>query len=222
LQADAASVYHPLYVAGRGIVEVACWMHARRGFFEARDKDRLRAQTALAWIAKLYDVERELRARSASEWRELSWEARNAAIAAQRQARSLPLLIDFHAWLLAEAPKLLPKHPVREAMDYALGNWPALCRYTEYGALDIDNGEAERTLRSIALGRKNWLFCASQRGGEAAAIHFSFVASCRRHNVDPFAYLRDVFTRLPLLGPDAPRDQIRELLPDRWRPNAGS
>jgi transposase len=217
LQADAASVYHPLYVPGRGIVEVACWMHARRGFFEARDKDRLRAQTALAWIAKLYDVERELKARLEDEWRALSLDARYAAIATERQARSVPLLNDFYAWLLAEAPKVLPKHPVRDAMDYALSNWPALCRYTENGALDIDNGEAERALRSIALGRKNWMFCASQRGGEAAAIHFSFVASCRRHNVDPFAYLRDVLTRLPRLGENASPHALRELLPDRWQ-----
>jgi transposase len=217
LQADAASVYHPLYVPGRGIVEVACWMHCRRGFFDARDKDRLRAQTALAWIAKLYDVERELKARAASEWRDLSFDARYAAIATERQASSLPLLNDFYAWLLTEAPKVLPKHPVREAMDYALSNWPALCRYTEHGALDIDNGEAERAIRSIALGRKNWLFCASQRGGEAAAIHFSFVASCRRHNVDPFAYLRDVLTRLPRLGESPSPDELRTLLPDRWQ-----
>jgi hypothetical protein len=82
-------------------------------------------------------------------------------------------------------------------MDYALGNWQALGRYTERGELDIENGEAERALRGIAIGRRNWLFCASERGGRAAAIHFSFVASCRRHNLDPFAYLRDVLTRLP-------------------------
>ena len=193
-------------------------MHCRRRFFDARDKDRLRAQTALAWIAKLYDVERELKAKVEGQWSELSRDARYAAIAAERQARSVPLLNDFYAWLLAEAPKVLPKHPVRDAMDYALSNWQALCRYTEDGALDIDNGEAERAIRSIALGRKNWLFCASQRGGEAAAIHFSFVASCRRHNVDPFVYLRDVLTRLPRLSETPASDELRELLPDRWQP----
>ena len=193
-------------------------MHARRKFFEARDKDRLRAHTALAWIARLYAVEKELRERCGGEWRELPFAERYARIAAERQARSSPLLADFHVWLDAEAPQVLPKHPLREAFDYALRHWTALCRYTEHGALDIDNGEAERALRGIAIGRKNWLFCASERGGRAAAIHFSFVASCRRQNLDPFAYLRDVFTRLPLLGPNASTDQLRELLPDRWRP----
>jgi hypothetical protein len=82
---------------------------------------------------------------------------------------------------------------VRQAIEYARGNWAALCRYTEDGRLDIDNGEAERTLRGIALGRRNWLFCGSDRGGRAAAVHFSLIASCHRHHVDPFAYLRDLF-----------------------------
>ena len=221
LQADAANLYDRLYTeSDRGIIEVACWMHARRKFFEARDKDRLRAETALAWIAKLYEIEKGLRGRCAGEWRELPFAERAKLIAVERQGRSLPLLADFQAWLEIESPKLVPKNPVREAMDYALGNWQALGRYTERGELDIDNGEAERALRGIAIGRRNWLFCASERGGRAAAIHFSFVASCRRHNLDPFAYFRDVLTRLPVLGADASPEQLRELLPDRWRPIA--
>ena len=213
LQADAANLYDRLYAPGRGITEVACWMHARRGFYEARDKDRLRAQTALAWIARLYEIEAELGDRCAGAWRELAFEERLALVAGERQARSRPLLCDFHAWLETEAPKLLPKHPLRQAMDYALRNWAALCRYTDHGALDIDNGEAERALRGIALGRKNWLHQASERGGRAAAVHFSFVASCQRHGLDPFAYLRDVLTRLPLLGAHATPDELRASCP---------
>jgi hypothetical protein len=222
LQADAAGLYDPLYQIQRGIVEVGCWMHGRRGFFEARTADRLRTETALAWIGRLYDIERELRSRSEDEWRELSRLERAALIAAGRQTQARPILADFHAWLLAEAPRLLPKHPVREAMDYLLGNWAALCRYTEDGDLDIDNGAAERALRGIALGRKNWLFCASDRGGQAAAVHFGLIASCARHGLDPFVYLRDVLTRLPVLlakTNDRPSaNQLRALLPDLWRP----
>jgi transposase len=219
LQADAANLYDRLYTEpGRDIVEVACWMHARRKFFEARDKDRLRAETAVAWIRRLFKLEREFQERCAGEWSELALDERYARVAAERQARSLPLLADFHAWLEAEAPKVLPKNPVREGFDYTLRHWAALCRYTEHGALDIDNGAAERALRGIALGRKNWLFCASERGGRAMAIHFSMVASCLRHKLDPFAYLRDVFTRLPRLGDSPAPEQLRELLPDRWRP----
>ena len=225
LHADAAGLYDQLYTEpGRGIVEVGCWMHARRKFFEARDKDRLRAETALAWIGRLYAVNNELRrwCEPGAEWHELALDERHARIAAERQARSLPLLADFQAWLEAEAPKLLPKNPVREAMDYAQRHWLALCRYTEHGALAIDNGEAERALRGLTIGRKNWLFCGSERGGRAAAIHYSFVASCRRHKLDPFAYLRDLFIRLPLLGGNASREQLRELLPDRWKTSSDS
>jgi transposase len=221
LQADAAGLYDGLYTEpDRGIVEVGCWMHARRKFFEARDKDRLRAETALAYIAKLYQVEKELRqwCMAGGTWHELPLDEQYVRIAADRQARSKPLLDAFHTWLEAEAPKVLPKHPLREAMNYALRHWLALGRYVEHGMLDIDNGEAERALRGIALGRKNWLFCASERGGRAAAVHFSFVASCRRHNHDPFVYLRDVLTRLPLLGVSPTPEQLRELLPDCWKP----
>lgn len=98
-------------------------------------------------------------------------------------------------------------------MEYALRNWPALCRYTEDAALDIDNNEAERALRGIAIGRKNRLFCGSDRGGHAAAAHFSLIASCRRCQLDPFDYLRDLFTRFPAATPS----DLRNLLPDRWK-----
>ena len=107
-------------------------------------------------------------------------------------------------------------------MDYALRQRVALSRYVEDGRLAIDNGAAERALRGIALGRKNWLFCGSERGARAACVYFSLAASCRRHAIDTFAYLRDVFRRLPLLLAETdghPTDeQLRPLLPDRWQP----
>lgn len=222
LQADAASLYDQLYQPGRGIVEVGCWMHGRRYFFEARTTDRLRAETALAWIGRLYEIERQIHQRGETEWRELQPPERAALIAAERQTHARPLLNDLHAWLEAEAPKLLPKHPVRDAMDYLLRHWTALCRYTEDGQLHIDNGEAERALRGIALGRKNWLFCGSDRGGRAAAVHFSLIASCSRHKIDPWAYLRDVLKRLPVLLADTGNRpstaQLRAILPDLWHP----
>jgi hypothetical protein len=98
----------------------------------------------------------------------------------------------------------------------------ALERYTQDGRLQIDNGAAERAIRGIALGRRNWLFCGSDRGAEAAVVYFTLAASCRRHGIDPFVYLRDLFTRLPVLlaktgGPPAD-DQLRPLLPDSWQP----
>ena len=127
------------------------------------------------------------------------------------------MLAQFYAWLETEAPRLLPKEPLRQAFEYVRNQWAALNRYCDDGRLDIDNNEAERALRGIALGRKNWLFCGSDRGGRTAAVHFSLIASCRRHDLDPFAYLRDVFARLPVLLAGSPSpDDLRRLLPDRW------
>jgi transposase len=173
----------------------------------------LRAETALAHIGQLYKLECELKNRCRNEWRELPRTEALSLVAAHRQSHSRPLLETFLAWLVAESPRLVPKNPIRQAMEYALGNWQALCRYTDDGALDIDNNEAERALRGIAIGRRNWLFCGSDRGGQAAAVHFSLIASCRRHQIDPFAYLRDLFTRLPAATPS----DLRNLLPDRWQ-----
>ena len=228
LQADAHNVYDELYarrdpVTGEAtIVEVGCWMHARRKFFEARAVDRLRAETALAHIGRLYAVERDLQTQCDGTWRELPRAERYARMAAARQELAQPALEQFFAWLEAEAPALVPKNPVRQAMEYALRQRVALSRYVEDGRLAIDNGAAERALRGIALGRKNWLFCGSERGARAACVYFSLAASCRRHEIDPFAYLRDAFRRLPQLlaeTNDRPTDeQLRPLLPDRWQP----
>jgi hypothetical protein len=103
-------------------------------------------------------------------------------------------------------------------MDYALNQWAALIRYAADGRLSIDNLAAERALRSLTIGRRNWLFRGSERGGRAAAVHFSLIASCARHEIEPFAYLRDILTRLPALLPQATPENLRALLPDRWRP----
>ena len=113
------------------------------------------------------------------------------------------VLKQFGDWLEAEAPRVLPKSPLREAMEYTRNNWTALNQYAHHGHLAIDNNAAERALRGIAIGRRNWLFLGSDRGGRAAAVHFSLIASCLRNNVEPFAYLRDLLTRLPTLLPGA-------------------
>ena len=168
-----------------------------------------------AWIGQLYGIEKDLRERRQAQWQALSFEEQASRIAAERQSRARPLLADFHAWLQAEAPKVLPKSDVRAAMDYALSNWAALCRYTESGWLDANNNAAENALRGIAIGRKNWLHCGSDRGGRAAAVHFSLLASCKRHGHDPFVYLRDVLLRLPAMLPSPREDDLLSLLPHR-------
>jgi hypothetical protein len=218
LQADAFGGYDGIYAGSQGgILEAGCWAHARRKFHESRRLDPSRTETALAWIGQLYAIEKELRERRQVQWQELSFEEQAARTAAERQLRAQPLLADFHAWLQTETPKVLPKSDVRAAMDYTLSNWTALCRYTESGWLDADNNAAENALRGIAIGRKNWLHCGSDRGGRAAAVHFSLLASCKRHGHDPFVYLRDVLVRLPAMLPNASEEELLALLPHHWR-----
>ena len=219
LQADAFNGYDGIYLESGGrIIEVACWAHARRKYHENRRLDPARMETALAWIGKLYAIEKELRQRCQGEWQALTLEERAGRIAAERQERSRPLLAGFHTWLEAESLKVLPKSAVRGAMDYTLGNWAALSVYVEDGWLDIDNNEGENSLRGLCIGRRNWLFVGSDRGGRAAAIHFSLLASCKRHGHDPWVYYRDVLTRLPAILPAASEEELLALLPHRWRP----
>lgn len=206
LQADAFSGYDAIYTGSNGrIREVACWAHARRKFYEARTTDPDRAHAALGFIRGLYEVERLAKdmGLSASER------------AAFRQLRARPILAAFRGWLdqqLSGPSAALPKSPMGQAIAYTLSNWDALHRYTDDGDLAIDNNVAENALRAIAIGRKNWMFCGSDKGGRTAATLFSFTATCRRHQLDPFAYLRDVLERLPT----QPADHLDDLLPDRW------
>jgi transposase len=203
LQADAYSGYDQLYAdPERRVVEVACWAHARRHFYEAQSSDVMRSMVMLAYIRLLYDVEREARDRN------LRGEERRVL----RQARSRPILDDIRAYLEAEQPKVLPKSPEGQAMAYALSNWAALVRYCEDGNLEIDNNGAERSLRGVVVGRKNWMFFGSDNGGRTAAVLNSLIATCKRLHIDPFAYLHDVFQRIGA----HPQNRLDEMLPDKW------
>ncbi len=152
LQADAFNGYDGIYLESQGrIVKVACWAHARRKFHECRRLDAVRMETALGGIGKLYAVERDLRERCQNEWNNLVIDERAERIAQQRQERSRPLLNSFRAWLEAEATKVLPKRPVRGAMDYTLNNWAALCVYSEDGWLDIDNNGRSEPMSGLIV-----------------------------------------------------------------------
>ena len=203
LQADAYSGYDGIYQdAARGVTEVACMAHSRRKYFEAQSSDIMRSMVMLAYIHLLYDVERE--AREAG----MEPEQRQAL----RQARSLPILADMKGYLERERPQVLPKSPIGQAIGYTLSNWGALVRYCQDGDLEIDNNGAERSLRGVAVGRRNWTFFGSDNGGRTAAVLTSFIATCKRHHIDPFAYLRDVFQRIAA----HPASQLADLLPDHW------
>ncbi len=204
LQADAYAGYDQLYQdPGRRVVEVACWAHARRKFFEAQSSDVMRSTILLAYIRMLYDVEREAR--------------REKLTAKQRyrlrRRRSRLILHDIHAYLEKERKHVLPKSPIGVAVGYALSNWQALVRYLDDGDLEIDNNPAERSLRGIAIGRKNWMFYGSDNGGRTGAVLTSLITTCRRFGIDPFDYLRDVFARIG----EHPHNRLDELLPDRWQ-----
>lgn len=202
LQADAYGGYDGIYLASNGrIIEVACWAHARNKFHDAQGTDPERALAAKAWIRRLYDVEDEAKEWSAAERRRL------------RQEKSVPLLTSLRQWLLTQKAEVLPKSPLATALNYTLNQWEALNRYTTDGDLHIDNNISERTLKLIGIGRNNWLFVGSDRGGQTAAVLFSFTGTCKHLGIDTFAYLRDVLERLPT----HPADRLEELLPHRWQ-----
>ncbi len=201
LQADAYGGYDGLYVdPARKIVEVACWAHTRRYWWEAKETDSARAHQALGFIARLYQVETAAKDRSAEER------------CALRQEHAAPVLAEFGAWLRREQQAVLPKSPIGEAFKYTQNQWRALIRYVEDGDLSIDNNVSERTVKIVALGRSNWMFVASPRGGRRAAVLLSLVSSAKANQVEPWAWLRDLFTRLPTTS----ADELDELLPDQW------
>jgi hypothetical protein len=205
VQADAHAGYDGLFDAGAANpkVEVGCWAHAHRYFEAARDSAPELACQALGFTGALFAIEAKARDDDLSE----------AEVWACRQGASVPILADFKPWLDATAESALPKSPLGEAVRYARNQWLALQRYTEAGFLEMTNNASERMNKIIARGRINWLFVGSPQGGATAAVLFSITATCRRLEMDVFAYLRDVLARLP----SQPADRLDELLPDRWR-----
>jgi transposase len=209
LQADAFTGYDGLYLvaSGRKIVEVACWAHARRKFYDARNSDVQASTQALAQIRLLYQAEGEAKEKQLNADSLVQW----------RKEQSLPRLNEFKRWMLGQQREnggaILPRSPMGEAITYTLNQWDALCVYCTDGRLAIDNNVAENALRRVTLGRKNWLFVGSDQGGTTAAVLYSLISSCQRHRVEPWAYMRDVLTRIPSL----PKDQMDTLLPDQWQ-----
>ena len=200
LQADAYSGWPKLYATGQ-VQEVACWAHARRPWWDLylsskRDPDSLAAQ-ALERIRALYAIEEEIRGQRPEVRR------------AQRQARAGPLLEEMHTWLQELLPRVSAKSDIAQAIGYSLGRWTALTRYVDDGRLEIDNNAAERALRGVSLGRKNYLFMGSDAGGERAAAFYSLVETAKLNGLDPEAYLREVFQRIA----EHPINRIDELLP---------
>lgn len=220
LQADAFGGYDGIYrgEAGGQVTEVACWAHARRKFYDARTTDAAVSAQALAYIRLLYDVEDRARAAFDSQPGEGEGVRSLAAIRLPlRQEQSVPRLRQFRGWLESQRAErggaVLPKSPMGQAITYVVNQWDALGVYTTDGELAIDNNATENALRRIAVGRKNWLFCGSDAGGRTAAVLFSLIATCQRHRVNPFNYLRDVLTRIAA----HPMKRLAQLLPQHWQ-----
>jgi len=197
LQADAYAGFGQLYETGR-IQEAACWAHVRRKFYDLHVAHKsLVAQEALRRIGELYAIEGDIRGRQPEERRQV------------RHERSRPLLESLKQWLEETLVKLSKKSDTAQAVRYALGRWEALMRYVDDGQLEMDNNAAERTLRVVALGRKNYLFAGSDRGGESAAAIYSLIGTAKLNQVDPERYLREVLARIA----DHPINRIAELMP---------
>ena len=206
LQADAYVAYDRFFTdPRRGMVEVGCWAHARRHFHNALDSDQKRMSAVLLLIAQLYAVEKIAR-RSGLGGDELRL---------AREHGSRPALDRLHAYLLEIQDQVLPKSEAGQAVAYTLKNWTALTRYCSDADLSIDNNRTERSIRGIAVGRGNWTFFGSDRGGKTAAVLRSFITSCELVKVDPFAWFRDVLSRIA----DHPITQLDDLLPHRWAAN---
>jgi hypothetical protein len=200
LHADAYTGYDAMFVdVGSGILEVACWAHARRKFFDAVRSYPRESHQVLEWIRQLYDIE--------DRAHDLSVEARREL----RLREAIPVLDKIEAYLAELATRVLPKSSLAKAVTYARNQWEALRVYTVDGRLTIDNNVSERTLRHQAIGRKNYLFLGSEAAGPRAAVLYTILAGAKRHRIEPWAYVRDLLLRL-----HAEDLRLEEMLPDRW------
>lgn len=219
LQADAYGGYNELYAADRQpapVVEAGCFAHARRKFFEladvtsaARKKSRGErsgqiypiALEAVQRLDALFEIERAINGKSPSER------------LAVRQDLSAPLMSELHNWLTAQLGKLSRNHDLAKAINYMLRRWDAFTRFLDDGRICLTNNAAERALRCVPLGRKAWLFCGSDRGGQRAAVLYTLIQSARLNAIDPQAWLADVLSRIA----DHPAQRLHELLPWHWK-----
>lgn len=205
LQADAYGGYDGICVE-KSITQAGCWAHARRKFVDCQSLDRAVTAEALSLIGKLFAVEDRAKALA------------HADRLALRREHSVPVLDALHPKLLAWRDKLLPKHPVAQAIGYALNQWAPLTVFTTDGAVAIDNNVAEREMKRQAINRKNSLFVGNPRGGRTAAILSSITSTCRRHGIDPQLYLTQLLANLP----STPISQLDMWLPDQWKQRQAS
>ena len=200
LLADAYGGYNGV-VAGNQITRAGCWAHLRRRFVDAEKAAPEMAREAVERVRALYTIERQAQS------------ATTAERFALRQKKSAPLLAELRLRLQTWKQQLLPRHPMAEAVAYALGQWKELSEFCRDGAIPLDNNVSEREMKRVVLNRKNSLFVGNARGGRTAAILASLTSTCRRHEVDPQLYLTQLLVNLPSL----PSRQLTDWLPDQWK-----
>jgi transposase len=200
LQSDGYNAYNELGPPGK-ITHLACWAHARRKFEHALNNDPARAQKMLAWIRKLYDIERQAKENRLSP----------EQIKELRQIASVPVLTEIEEWLISQKPVVLPKSAIGVAVNYTLGLWARLKKYVDDGHLQIDNNLVENSIRPVALGRKNYLFAGSHDGAQRAAVVYSLLATCKLQNIEPYAYLKNLLETIP----DYQVNKLANLLPGK-------
>jgi hypothetical protein len=210
LHADGYAGFGPLYQAEDGrpatVTEVFCWAHVRRRFHDVHLAGSPLAKEALDRIGRLFDIERAISGMPAEMRQRI------------RQSRAVPLVEELAAFLDATLPKLSGKSELAGAIRYARSRWPALTRYLANGRLEISNNAAERAIRPLALGRKNWIFAGSDSGGERAAAIYTLIETAKLNGLDPEAYLREVFSRIA----DHPINRIADLLPWNISPHSAT
>ncbi len=223
MQADAFAGFAALYAPERkpnAIIEAACWAHGRRKFFELADVARKKrslardaritlspiAVEAVKQIDAIFDIEREINGLPAEQRR------------AVRHERIKPLVEALHAWMIAARARVSAKSAIAKAMDYMLKRWPAFTRFLDDGRACLSNNAAERMIRPLAVGRRNWTFAGSDRGGERAAAIYTLLQTAKLNDVDPQAWLADVLARIAAL----PASRLAELLPWNWKPQASA
>lgn len=210
LQADAYGGYDALYAHGRKpgpILEAACWAHARRPFYkEARVSRAPLAVEVVTRMDAIFAAERQIWGRSAGE--RLAW----------RQLHIAPLVTQLEAFLRQQYGRLSRKGDLAKAINYMLSRWDSFARFVHDGRICMTNNAAERRVRTVAVGRRNWTFCGSDRGGDRAATMYTMIQTCRLNEVDPHAWLRDIIARIS----DHPQTQLNELLPWEWKARQAS
>ncbi|MGB6036241.1 MAG: IS66 family transposase [Cryomorphaceae bacterium] len=203
LQTDGYSVYEKLFARHPKILLVFCMAHARRKFVEAQSDNKEKADYVLTEMQKLYALEEQMRVE------QLSWQERTQL----RQEKAAPILKELEKWMDAQLAEVRPSSPLGKALAYAKPRWAGLSAYTNHGQIEIDNNLVENSIRPLAIGRKNYLFAGSHQAAEMTAAMYSFMATCKKHNINELEWLKDVFERIQVHK----QKDLYQLLPNNWQ-----